>query len=63
MNKKQNKRYYLKEFKPNKYHIHDRECSGLPIYDSMPFGMDKPLVFDEDNAWDYMEELNKEYET
>ena len=55
---KTNNRYFAREFAPGKWHVCDREGFNLPIYDDAPYGQDKPLVFDEDRAAEYVEIIN-----
>lgn len=46
----------MREFVPGRWHVHDRDYFGLPLYDDQG---DKPLVFDEDRAYELLEELNE----
>ncbi len=48
-------RYFAKEFRPGKWWICDRQDGNRPIYDDSG---ENELVFDEDRAFEYLEELN-----
>ncbi len=54
-------RFYAKEFARGKWHICDTECHNTPLYDDNREGKDKPRVFDEDQAYDVVEQLNQKY--
>jgi hypothetical protein len=54
-------RFFAKEFRPGKWHVYDRNKShNVPIYGDSQDGNDKPLVFDEDYAIEYLEKLEKQ---
>lgn len=53
-------KYYLKEFRPGKWHVCDIG-THRPIYDDAPYGNDAPVIFsDEDSAYECIERLNRE---
>lgn len=49
-------RYFAREFRPDKWHVCDRQDSNRPLYDDEE---NAPLVFDEDRAVEYMRELEQ----
>jgi len=55
-------RYFMREFRPDLWHVCDRENGNQPIHDDSPFGDDKALVFDYDNASRTIDELNLKQE-
>lgn len=46
----------MREFYPGKWYVCDRERMGIPMYDDKG---DEPLVFDEDRAYELLQELNE----
>ena len=50
-------KFKAKEFSPGLWHIINK-TNNVPIHDDDKFGNDKPLVFEEDRAFEVVEELN-----
>lgn len=58
MNRNKCKAYYIKEFRPERWHICNSK-TNIPVYDNEPYGKDKPLVFkDEDSAIEFRDRIN-----
>lgn len=50
-------KYYAKEFAPGRWHVIGP--FGIPVYDSAPYGNDKPIVWtDEDKVLHFVEQCN-----
>ncbi len=56
-------RYFAKEFCPGRWNVCDRNNHDLPLYDDVPDGEDKPLIFkDNDRVLEFVRKINLENE-